>query len=211
MSDPWEEAETDIPEFMKDPDYYKQVYDELCPAAQRGLHAVGQRIIDFFREHGMINEGTELYVDEYAIVAAVGMKPITREALSKQTPKYMWGRGSEAFIASYVIDQRPAMKHEAWTAARKVLSKIPAHPSQAPIVIALLNSTIAKERQCWVQVATLRSAHTLQSIAALDMDAILVSMCSLAGITFQGGDPIDAVEKAYYDLSDDMAMLRRYH
>ncbi|KAL6792101.1 hypothetical protein J3E68DRAFT_429076 [Trichoderma sp. SZMC 28012] len=58
----------------------------------------------------------------------------------------IWGPGAEARVAKRLIDLAPAIKHSIWTTTQEMLSKIPADPTMAPIVITLLRSAIAKER-----------------------------------------------------------------
>ncbi|KAL7810605.1 hypothetical protein V8C26DRAFT_234565 [Trichoderma gracile] len=123
----------------------------------------------------------------------------------------LWGPGAEATAACLLIDRAPAMKHDVWDVVYHILSDIPHHPYHTKSIITIIDKAASMERKTWRQLRVLESAQTLESVIALDMEAILASMCDLAGVAASRGDFINAVGELHYNLSDDMALLRRIH
>jgi hypothetical protein len=128
-----------------------------------------------------------------------------------RTLEIWWGPGAEARAAWLLIDRAPPIKHEAWTATQQTLYGTPPHPNHTPAIIALIDRAVLEERRCWQELDTLNSEPTLESIAAVNMQAVLEHVCSLSGIAPGGGDPMLSLEKLHYELSDDLVLLGRYH
>ncbi|KAL7819510.1 hypothetical protein V8C44DRAFT_139721 [Trichoderma aethiopicum] len=150
------------------------------------------------------------YVDEDAMFTTVLEMPSLDDKYERRQD-ILWGPGAEKKAACLLIDRAPAMKHEVWARARLVLSETPPHPIHTPYIVTILDRAMLIERRSWQQLETLESAQDHESAAALDIEAVLVSMCSLAGVAARGRDPIEAVGELHYNLSDDMALLRRIH
>ncbi|PKK52225.1 hypothetical protein CI102_2809 [Trichoderma harzianum] len=124
----------------------------------------------------------------------------------------IWGPGAEARVAKRLIDLAPAVKHSIWTTTQVVLSEFPANPNLAPAVIALLRSAIAKERECWEQLDALKTVQTFESLLALNMKAIVASMCDLASLPAVGDDDFyPAAELVLPDVYNNFISLRQQH
>ncbi|KAH0490768.1 hypothetical protein TgHK011_002220 [Trichoderma gracile] len=150
------------------------------------------------------------YLDEQAKLTTVLEMPPLEDKYSRRQ-EVLWGPGAEATAACLLIDRAPAMKHDVWDTVYHILSDIPHHPCHTEAIITILDKAASMERKTWRQLRVLESAQTLESVIALDMEAILASMCDLAGVAARRGDSINAVGELHYNLSDDMALLRRIH
>ncbi|PNP59791.1 hypothetical protein THARTR1_00670 [Trichoderma harzianum] len=160
-----------------------------------------------------VADGEYIYYDERGKMSMTGAASFVD--VSIEEPQFdtciLWGPGAEASVAKRLIESAPKVKHAAWITTHKVLSEMPANPTLTPAVIALLRSTIAKERECWEQLGALKTVTTYQSLLALDIEAIITSICSLAGITVVGEDSVTAAQSGLSDLYPNMLWLRRNH
>ncbi|KAL6691689.1 hypothetical protein J3F84DRAFT_352273 [Trichoderma pleuroticola] len=158
-----------------------------------------------------VADGEYIYYDERGKMSMTGA--VSFVDVSIEEPQFdtciLWGPGAEASVAKRLIESAPKVKHAAWITTHKVLSEMPANPTLTPAVIALLRSTIAKERECWEQLGALKTVITYQSLLALDMEAILTSICSLAGITVVEEDSVTAAQSGLSDLYPDLLWLRQ--
>ncbi|KAL7935141.1 hypothetical protein V8C35DRAFT_326856 [Trichoderma chlorosporum] len=200
-----------VPERLRDPDY--RPFDCLDTMTQDIVCDVQRRNMKYLENDPRIKieDGAQLYIGFDGMISAHGMRTLTREDLSTPTLDFLWGPGAEASVALRLLNKAPKMKHHTWAKAQRTLVNITPDPTQAQGVIAFLQSSIDMERQCWKQLDTLKSAQTLNSIADLEMGAILRSISSLAGSSDEKMDPIKAAEKIDYALSDNMILLRRHY
>ncbi|KKO98441.1 hypothetical protein THAR02_09452 [Trichoderma harzianum] len=175
MADSWSQEE--VPEDLKN----TVLHTPVC------LDAEIQQLNLSFLENELqvkVADGELIYYDERGKMSMTGaVSPVEG---SIQEPQFdtciIWGPGAEVRVAKRLIDLAPAVKHSIWTTTQEVLSNIPAELTTAPVVIALLRSAIAKERECWEQLDALRTIQTLESLLALNMKAIVSSMCASASI-----------------------------
>ncbi|KAK0765785.1 hypothetical protein N5P37_001723 [Trichoderma harzianum] len=161
-----------------------------------------------------VANGEHIYYDERGKMTMTGaVSPVEGSNKEPQFDTHMlWGPGAEAGVAKRLIDLAPAIKHSIWTTTQEVLSKIPADPTMAPVVIALLRSAIAKERECWEQLDALRTVQTLQSLLALNMKAIVSSMCASASIpAVEDKNFIRIAERVFPRASYIFMALREQH
>ncbi|KAK4083729.1 uncharacterized protein Triagg1_1391 [Trichoderma aggressivum f. europaeum] len=160
-----------------------------------------------------VPDGEHIYYDERGKMSMTGVVSLVEE--SSKEPQFdtriLWGPGAEARVAKRLIDMAPAIKHSAWTTAQVVLPEIPANPNLSPVVITLLRSAIAEERECWKQLDVLETVHTLQSLLALNMEAIVASMCALTSIHGLGDDFKTAAQKVLPDVYFNFIALREEH
>ncbi|OPB39145.1 hypothetical protein A0O28_0048510 [Trichoderma guizhouense] len=185
------------------------------------LDAEIQRLnISFLEKELLVKvaNGEYIYYDERGKMSMTGVSPgewsITRFQSEPQFDTcILWGPGAEAAVAKRLIDRAPAVKHSIWTTTQEVLSKIPADPIMAPAVIGLLRSAIAKERECWERLDDLKAVKTYTSLLHLNMEAIITSMCSLAGITVVGAGEgtLMPTESGLSDLYRNLQWLRYNH
>ncbi|KAM6488334.1 hypothetical protein HDV62DRAFT_396904 [Trichoderma sp. SZMC 28011] len=145
--------------------------------------------------------------DEWSFIKP--MKPMT--------PQFdtciIWGPGAEARVAKRLIDLAPAIKHSIWTTTQVVLAELPANPNLALAVITLLRSAIAKERECWEQLDALKTVQTFESLLALNMKAIVASMCDLASLPAVGDDDFIPAAQSVFpdDVYNNFISLRQQH
>ncbi|KAJ4860641.1 hypothetical protein T069G_05629 [Trichoderma breve] len=159
----------------------------------------------YYDERGKMSMTGAVFPDEWSFIRPQFIKP-------QFDTRILWGPGAEAAVAKRLIDLAPAVKHSIWTTTQEVLSKIPADPTMAPVVIALLRSAIAKERECWEQLDALRTVQTLQSLLALDMKAIVSSMCASASIpAVEDRNFCRIVERVFPRASYIFMALREQH
>ncbi|KAK4079743.1 hypothetical protein Trihar35433_848 [Trichoderma harzianum] len=166
-----------------------------------------------------VANGEHIYYDERGKMSMTGaVSPVEESNKEPQFDTHMlWGPGGEAGVAKRLIDMAPAIKHSAWKMTQVVLSGIPADPTMAPAVIALLRSAIARERECWEQLDALKTVETCESLLALDMTAIVASMCDLASLPFIGdknfrqiaGSVFGRVDFNFIALSKQHRLLKR--
>ncbi|PTB66183.1 hypothetical protein BBK36DRAFT_1095355, partial [Trichoderma citrinoviride] len=177
-------------------------------SAAKSINMIQYNDVKRFRGVGPLQRGDRiLFVDEHGITnRAYGMP---KRPTVRRTQEIFWGTGAEARVAWLLIDRAPTIKHEVWIVTQQKLHGFAPHPNHTPTVIALIRSATLKERQVWQCMVTLGSSLTLELIAALDIEVIVGYVCSLAGIAPGEDDPILALEKLHYDLSDDVVLLRR--
>ncbi|KAL6833622.1 hypothetical protein J3E69DRAFT_376663 [Trichoderma sp. SZMC 28015] len=204
---------------MADPQSHEEVPEDLENTVLHApvcLDAEIQRLNLSFLENELgvkVANGKHIYYDERGKMSMTGaVSPVEG---SIQEPQFdtciIWGPGAEAAVAKRLIDMAPAIKHSAWTMTQVVLSNIPADPTMAPAVITLLRSAIAEERDCWMKLDALNTVQTYPSLLALDMEAIITSMCSLAGITVVGKGSLRAAQRELPHLHPYLQWLRDCH
>ncbi|KAL7943381.1 hypothetical protein V8C42DRAFT_359100 [Trichoderma barbatum] len=194
MSGPYDGDETPA----EPPDFSSGPSDALSDAAQQtenAINAILQRNLHFPKCDGR----------------AVSPNAI-REALGELKPGFNLDYNEVIESVARTLKKAPSMKHIRWNQLQDdgVLLRF---DRKSPLITILnaLREGVADERKCWTRIAALSSASTLQSIEALDIEAILASVASLAGVCVLGSDPIDAVEEVHYGLSNDLTLLRKDH
>ncbi|KAH0528178.1 hypothetical protein TsFJ059_003072 [Trichoderma semiorbis] len=205
------QSHEEVPEDPKNPALHP--FDCLDTESQNLVSTIQRRNLNFLQNHPSITvaNGMHIYYDGRGNILAAGAESLVEESSEGSQLDIIWGPGAEASVAMRLIESAPKMKHPAWITTRKVLSEIPANPTLTPAVIALLRSTIAKERECWKKLNALKAVETYISLLRLDMEAILTSICSLAGITVVGeGTPIPA-DSGLSDLYLNLLWLRDNH
>ncbi|KAL7802952.1 hypothetical protein V8C43DRAFT_301067 [Trichoderma afarasin] len=181
------------------------------------LDAEIQRLNLSFLENELrvkVADGEHIYYDERGKISMTGaISPVEGSIKELQFDTCMlWGPGAEAGVAKRLIDLAPAIKHSIWTTTQVVLSEIPVNPNLAPAVIALLRSAIAKEQECWEQLDALKTVQTSDSLLALNMKAIVASMCALASLPAVGDDEfLPAAERVFPDVYYNFISLREQH
>ncbi|KAL6804911.1 hypothetical protein GGI42DRAFT_352981 [Trichoderma sp. SZMC 28013] len=203
------QSHEEVPEDLKNP------FDYLNAESQNLVKSVQRRNLNFLQNDPSINiaNGMHIYYDGRGRILPAGAESLAEEYSKESHLDIIWGPGGEASVAKRLIERGPKFKHTAWITSHKVLSEIPANPALTPAVIALLRSTIAKERESWKQLDALKTVTTYSSLFALDMETIIISMCSLAGITLvrEGSLLAATAQGELTDLCSNLVWLRHYH
>ncbi|KAF3075693.1 hypothetical protein CFAM422_002450 [Trichoderma lentiforme] len=205
------QSHEEVPEDPKNPAL--RPFDYLDTESQNLVSTVQRRNLNFLQNDPsiIIANGMHIYYDGRGRILAAGAESLVEESSEESELDIIWGPGAEASVAKRLIESAPKIKHSAWITAQKVFSEIPANPTLTPAVIALLRSTIAKERECWEKLDALKTVQTYDSLLYLNMEAILTSMCSLAGITVVGEGTLTPAESGLSDLHPNLLWLRYNH
>ncbi|KAL6884874.1 hypothetical protein HDV57DRAFT_526577 [Trichoderma longibrachiatum] len=121
MSDPWEELDNEVPDFVRDPDCHP--FDHASPEIQNIIIAIQRYNLAYFEHHSMVPAGVRLYLDKRGMIQRAGAPPI--DNLTPGDGKFMfedlWGPGAEAGVAWRLIDKAPTMKHTTWAETQQKL------------------------------------------------------------------------------------------
>ncbi|KAL7904670.1 hypothetical protein GGI35DRAFT_489547 [Trichoderma velutinum] len=190
-------------------------FDDLDAESQDFVRDLQRRNLNFLQNDPSITiaNGVRLYYDGRGRILAAGAESRVKESSEEPQIDIIWGPGAEASVAKDIIETASGIKHKVWITALDGLSEMPATPNVAPVVIGFLRRAIAEERECWAQLDALKTVNSLQSLLALDMEAILTSMCSLAGIVVRRGRYFSyaASKGGHHDLASKLFWLQDNH